>query len=1071
MSIFDYRFGQGNSEDMPMEKWKLKQTASLLVVMLFALSAFAVLAPTGGSSQANRTTTVQSHPAATGGNTFQVALVSTLTGTSILPPPSNANVTLVNTHNPSVRYVLNSSTQFAISGVPKGTLVPGYYTVSASAPGYFTSTLPQSVAFNNTVSVVTPNLELYEINMTATNKVAVTVTGAGANIKGAFVQAVVTTFSNGAVIDSSLGVYNQTVASGYTNGTGVASMQLSTSYNYQIVASLNNSNSTLSSYFGPAAAADNAAATTAVTIALPHAYHISGVVKTSGNTLASGTTAYMLSYASTSLPLQLRFFEATISTGYFYSFYVPAGSYVMAINATGQGSYITDVTVSASTSINVQLPAKMSSLSPISRTDIAYAAGTPNWNYMNITYNQSLDNGSTIQGLPYSSVPSVAMQLALAFNDGYPAVNASTVSAAASAVTSLGPEYTTTYSLLSVNSTNYLGGNAYTASLQGVQTGTLLLTTGFYYNITDSYHTLSSVAANTTSYSLVLQADYNTTEMQSVYILVLPTGFQLSTNSSSGPFGPVNVVGHTTVTVYGTVTGYGYATVSMSIQKGSTPVVHAAVVTGTYAFAYSKSGVLQYYIVRAGMSINYTTQGSYDPSGGPLSYSWHWNNTTSASSYTNTSQLTAGHTYYNYTTPGQYMYVKLVATTVTGHQANTTIKVRVANDTTLSASLSAVGKKIYSGTIFANQSIPVTVNGLASKASVSPGDNQGTIVSYNFSWGDGAKNYTVVSYTAVNLNATHSYYSPGNYTLNLTVTDEVGYTATTSLKVQVNKTLKPVVSFLVYNSKWQSASGSVQENSTVHFNASATTDPNFPVSSLVFKWNFGTSHITTTNTSNPEYGRYQNITGAAGTNVSHIFTAISSTPVTVTLTVVDPAGNNASQTYNLTVTSQPRPNLRIINITFSPKVFTQGSAGTIKVTMMNIGNANATGSTITLVAINAQSGNKINIGTISSDSFYNTTTKASVLSIAPNETVYGTIHWSAPSFGNFTIKATASASSMIGTGSATQPISINQSQLQVYALYIGIVVIIVAVVAVIALRRRMPRRKGYEKGQPPKKSK
>lgn len=1060
-----------------MQKWKLKGVASMLVVLMIAASAIALFAPTGFNNPASKSTAIRTQPAASGGNSFQVTLLATSTGSSF-SVPTNANVTLTNTHNPSISYKLNYTTTYSISGVPVGKLVPGYYTVSASAPGYFSGTLPLAVAFNNTASVRTPNLVLYKVDNTPANmhSVTVTITGQGysTGIPGALVQFIETTWANGTVISKSLGEYNQTVASGITSSSGQVTLQISSLYNYEMVASVNNSNSGLTSYFAPVAVpVSGAAIPPTIAASLPLAFDLGGVVSTSSGALATNVTAYLLSFASPSTPIQLRFFHASV-TAYIYNFYVENGTYVLAVNSTGEGSYVSDVTVSGGTTQDVQLSPKIVSGSPLSTTAIAYAAGTPDWNYLNISYTQSLDAGSTISGLPYSYVPSVAMQLALAFNGGYPAVNSSTITAAQAAVTALGPEYVTTYNLLSVNSTNYIGANSYASTLTGVKAGAITATSAYYYNITDSYRTISTVTANGTAYSVILLANYNTSEMQYLYTLTVPSGFQLSSNSSSGPFGPVTVTGHTTITIYSTTTGYGQATVSMSIRVGATPVVKAAAVTGTYAFAYSKSGTVQYFIVRAGMAINYTAQGSYDPAGGPLLYSWHWDNTSAASSYTNnTYQTVVSHTYSNYTTPGQYMYVTLTAVSVTGHSSNTTIMVRVANDTTLSARITAVGKTIYSGRLYANQSTPVTVNGLGSKASISPGDNQGTVVSYNFSWGDGVKNYTVFSYTAANLNVSHSYYAPGNYTMLLKVTDEVGFTSNTTITVQVNKTLKPIVSFLVYNSQWKSTGGSVKENTTVHFNASSTSDPNFPVSSLLFQWNFGDAHNTTNATTigNQLYSRYQNITGAAGTNVSHIYTYISSTPVTVKLTVVDPAGNRATYSYNLTVASQPRPDLRIINITFGPKVFTQSSSGTINVTMINIGSANATLAKVTLVAVNAQSGNKVTIGTITT--FYNSTQKNAVSSIAPNETVFGIFHWAPPSFGNFTVQATSTAANQLPSGDNTfsQPISINQSQLQVYALYIGIVVIIVAVVAVIALRRRMPRRKGYEKGQPPKKGK
>jgi hypothetical protein len=1060
----EHKIDEDKLEDMPMGTRASRGAAVLIVVLLIA-SAILMLHPLAAADRASRLDTATAS-AGTGGYVFDVAVLGTVTGTSFFVP-TNANVTLINTHNAALRYYLNYSDGYSIKGIPSGSLVPGYYEVSVSAPGYFTAKLPVPVEFNDTENVTTPVVVIWKIASPNTY-LTVFVNGPGhaSGIKNAQVALVETN-----VINSTFGEYNQTVATGFTNSSGNLTLEISNSYNYDVIVSLNNSNSTYTTYYGPSyVSVSGASLPASVSVTLPVAYDVGGIVKTSSGTLARNITAYMLSYASTNLPLQLRLFRAYVSA-YFYNFFVPAGNYVLAINATALASYITNVTVTGPQTLNVVLQPKISDGTPVSNTTVTYATGTPNWNYLNISYYQSLDAGTPIIGLPYSSVPSVAMQLAIDFNNGYPEINASTLTSASSAINLLGPEYTTTYGLLSVNSSYYLG-EQYTTSLSNVLIGSVVRTSHYYLNITDSYRSQSVLPSNGSAYSVILNAGYNTTEMQYVYTIEWPQGFQLSSSSSTGPYGPVTVKGYVVTTVYSTSTGYGYATVSLNVQVGKIPVVKAAVVTGVHSFAYTKNGKVLYYIVRAGALINYTAQGSYDPSGGPLYYSWHWSNTSYLpSTYTNTSQTVVNHTYYNYTTPGVYENITLTATSVTGQKASTYILVRVANDTTLKAVITGVSPKIVNGRIYAGQEQTITVNGLASKASISPGDDQGIIISYNFSWGDGPKNYTVISYTSSNLNATHSYYKAGNYTLNLTVTDEVGFQATTSITVQVNKTLKPIVSFVVYNYKWKAADGSVQENTTVHFNASATHDPNFPVSDLLFEWNFGDIHNTTNATTrgNMTYSKYLNLTGVAGENVTHIYTYITTKPITVNLTVVDPAGNKAWYTYNLTVTSEPRPDLRIINITFSPKVFTQGSAGKIKVTLINIGNANATLPKVVLKAVSAVSGATITIGTITT--FYNATNKTQVTTILPNETVYGTITWSPPSFGNFTIQATTYAALQLqsSVNTATEPLSINQSQLQVYAFYIGLVVIIVAIILVIALRRRMPRRRGYEKGQPPKK--
>ena len=461
-----------------MQKWKLKGVAYMLVVLMIAASAIALFAPTGLNGPASKSTAISTQPAASGGNSFEVTLLANSAGLTYVP--SNANVTLTNTHNPSISYKLNYSTIYSITGVPNGKLVPGYYKVSASAPGYFSGTLPLPVAFNNTAPVTTPNLVLYKIDNTTASmhSVTVTVTGQGysTGIPGALVQFIETTWANGSAVSTSLGEYNQTVASGTTNSTGQVTLKISSLYDYQMVASVNNSVSGLTSYFAPlSVAVPGSSIPSAIAAPLPLAFTLGGVVSTSSGQHATNVVAYLLSFASPSVPIQLRFFQASV-TAYVYNFFVANGTYVLAVNSTGEGSYLTDVTVSGSTTQNVQLSPKIVSGSPLSTTAISYAAGTPNWNYLNISYTQSLDAGSSIQGLPYSYVPSVAMQLALAFNGGYPAVNSSTLTSAQAAVNALGPEYVTTYSLLSVNSTNYIGANSYASTFTGVKAGAITAT-------------------------------------------------------------------------------------------------------------------------------------------------------------------------------------------------------------------------------------------------------------------------------------------------------------------------------------------------------------------------------------------------------------------------------------------------------------------------------------------------------------------------------------------------------------------------------------------------------------------
>ncbi len=406
-----------------MDNRALRKTTSILLVMILVVSSAVILASAGmtGVRSGQRPSTA-SPDAASGSYIFQVAVLGTTTG-SVFSPLSGASVFVTNTHHPSQSYKLNfsSSTGYYIYGEPGGSLAPGYYWVNASAPGYFSGTIHSPVRFNDTANV-NSQIVLYKIKA-ANTPVAVTVSGTPGTLKGAFVQFVETT-----VVDSTYGEVNQTIYSGYTNSTGVFSVTVNNSYSYTVIASINNTNSSYAAsdeFFAPASTTLSPPTPSSAAITLPSAVAVQANVRTTSGNVPSGISGYMLAYASTSSPVQTRLFAASVASG-FATFYVPAGSYVIALNASGQASYIHNITVPSAVSYQlgtITLASKFSSTAPLSSTAIMYSKASPDWRNLSIAFNQTLDAGSAVNGLPYASVPSARMQFALDFNNGYPEIN------------------------------------------------------------------------------------------------------------------------------------------------------------------------------------------------------------------------------------------------------------------------------------------------------------------------------------------------------------------------------------------------------------------------------------------------------------------------------------------------------------------------------------------------------------------------------------------------------------------------------------------------------------------------
>jgi PKD repeat protein len=144
-------------------------------------------------------------------------------------------------------------------------------------------------------------------------------------------------------------------------------------------------------------------------------------------------------------------------------------------------------------------------------------------------------------------------------------------------------------------------------------------------------------------------------------------------------------------------------------------------------------------------------------------------------------------------------------------------------------------------------------------------DPDGTIVSYTWIFGD--ENST----NTTELCVTHSYASVGNYTVNLTLTDDEGATNTTSRALQVS--LKPPIAM------FSCSPMNPVINETVTFNATESYDPN----GVVTKYEF-------------EFGDGANGTGEV---VIHSYSAVGTYTVNLTLTDNEGATNRTSQTIKV----------------------------------------------------------------------------------------------------------------------------------------------------------------------------
>jgi parallel beta-helix repeat protein len=247
---------------------------------------------------------------------------------------------------------------------------------------------------------------------------------------------------------------------------------------------------------------------------------------------------------------------------------------------------------------------------------------------------------------------------------------------------------------------------------------------------------------------------------------------------------------------------------------------------------------------------------STDPQAQTLTYAFDWGDGTTIPAQAGP---VATHTY---TTPGSYS-VTLTVTDVSGLSDQTTQSVTAAAP--LSPPSARLNVTPTSGTA------PVQVSADASSST----DPQGQALTYAFDWGDGTATPAQADPTA-----THTYTTPGSYTVKLTVDDSSGLSDTASATVTVNAPPAPPTA----NLSVTPVTGIAPVNVTA--DASSSTDPQGQALSYTFTWGDGAS------------------TGAQGT-ASATHTYASAGTYTVALAVTNTSGLSGTASAQVTVSPAP----------------------------------------------------------------------------------------------------------------------------------------------------------------------
>ena len=287
------------------------------------------------------------------------------------------------------------------------------------------------------------------------------------------------------------------------------------------------------------------------------------------------------------------------------------------------------------------------------------------------------------------------------------------------------------------------------------------------------------------------------------------------------------------------------------------------------------SGNSDDYVVTEGGAINFSASASISVVG-VSSYDWGGDNTDVS---------------YNSTFSGNPNVVSLTVTDNFGATDTVTVNVTADADDPVASFTTLVKENVEdAGSELNATNVVEDFSTVVFNASASS-DVTSSVSSYSWDFGDGNTDTGAI--------VSHSFETPGNFNVVLTVADGAGNTATTSTSVAVNDITPPNVNF---NWSYVDADGetinfAAIEGIPVNFNAGLSSDNSG--TALTYEWDFTDG------------------TNAQGKEVTHTFENVSSTGYEVVLVVTDPTGNSNQRMLVVAVEEMARPDLYISELSFS----------------------------------------------------------------------------------------------------------------------------------------------------------
>lgn len=702
------------------------------------------------------------------------------------------------------------------------------YTIGVTAPGYYSGGVPTQFRFDGSATVsepvsLTPELPSGKTSFPVTFHVRDAVT--------------LTTYIGGATVS----VYNATrqaagesalIATGITNGTagpnaGNTTISLWSDNDFSVQVNATG--------YGVFIETMTISGSGTINVGMSHQFTVSGhATNAQGQFLSAGLTAalYNLGIAKTNSSKVI----AGVVTGSLYTFYAPAGTYRMIVDANGYLALAQDITLSGTpgtitrdSTLQVAAPENFV-------TTVLF--GAKDWNNLTIYRNWTLHADDALAGLGPSGLRDLREQINYTFGTGASdgTVSAGDIAAFTAWLAHNGPLYVTTDTFLLVNSKSYISSaNSFTIlAVNG------LATAGADVQIaTRATYSLKSTAwitygAPKDYLNMTVYPDTNTTVYHNeTYIVQLPRAYEMA-SSTIVPAGSITTTNYTRITVDPGLLATGQPQIRMVLQQSLTGTARANLISPAGKFYVVNSTYQNYQAyVAENTGMNFSAQQSTDPVGDITKANFTWefqaNVNTAIKGYGIVST-------YKYPVTGQFT-VNLTVVQAGGNVTYRDITVWVdgvpptANfRTNLTGSSSAVGT-----TLRINESATVRFDGSLSSDTAYT-NKSGVIPNSGYAWVINNDNSSIPAATGRVVNWTFS--TPGWYNIELNVTDSVGWKGTNAtMTVIVNDTQAPVPAFSILDPTNDYAPVTTMvEGHNYTFDASKTTDNFDKTANLSFNW-------------------------------------------------------------------------------------------------------------------------------------------------------------------------------------------------------------------------------------------